>query len=265
RLEGVDDLLGVELEALGELIGRGRTAPLVGDPLLRIANLQRALLRSARNVHRPAGVAEVAAHLAEDGRHGEGLEGMTAFDVIAVHRLQQAEGGHLEQILERLRRAPVATGQAAGERHETCDERLARGVIAVALPAEEELAGILGARRSRAWCRSCDGCPWHLDSLPLVGWPRWDSTASVSAVPLRPPQTDGLQASTGEHCRRGQRRGEDLARPPLKIIADTASRLRRAEDAGAPGGLGFVEGAIGRLEHHVVVDLLAAAGAQAER
>ncbi len=141
RLQRVDHLLGVELEVLGQLVGGGRVAALVGDALLRVAHLQRALLRAAGHVHRPAGVAEVAAHLAEDRRDGEGLEGVAAFDVVAVHRLEQAERGDLKQVLEGLGGAAVAPRQAASERHEA-PARAPRG--------RRRRRGAASARRARA-------------------------------------------------------------------------------------------------------------------
>ena len=83
------------------------------------------LLQVARRAHVPGGVAEVAAQLAEDRRDGVGGEREAAVGVPAVDGLDEADGGDLDQVVERLGRAAVAQREGAGERHVALDQHLA--------------------------------------------------------------------------------------------------------------------------------------------
>src|SRR6202035_4274302 len=156
---------------------------------LRVAHLQGALLRPARHVQRPSRVAEVAAHLAEDRRHGERRERVAPARVVAVKRLQEPERGDLEQVLERLRGTSVAAREAACERHGALHQGFAGCDVPVALPANEQPARILGAvgdsRRCRLRWRG-DGRRWHL-STPF----HWLS-GSLLAAKLWPGRSRGL-------------------------------------------------------------------------
>ncbi|GAA3045604.1 hypothetical protein GCM10020000_26670 [Streptomyces olivoverticillatus] len=60
------------------------------------------LLEPARHAHGPALVAEVPFDLADDRGRGVGGELHAAVRVEPVHRLDQADGGHLGQVVERL-------------------------------------------------------------------------------------------------------------------------------------------------------------------
>jgi hypothetical protein len=97
-------------------------------------------------VHRPAVVAEVALELAEHRRHRVGGERGLPRRVEAVDRLDQPERGDLHEVVEWLVGAPVAPRHAAGERQEARDELLARGLVAVAVIADEETPVLLRAR-----------------------------------------------------------------------------------------------------------------------
>jgi hypothetical protein len=97
-------------------------------------------------VHRPAVVAEVALELAEHRRHRVRREGGLATGVEAVDRLDQAQGRHLHEVVERLVGAPVAPRHAPGQRKQALDERLAGGLVAVAVVADQQPAVLLGAR-----------------------------------------------------------------------------------------------------------------------
>ena len=66
-------------------------------------------------MHRPADVAHVTLDLAEDRRHRIGRERRPAIGIEAVHGLHQREARDLHEILERLRRVAVASGEAARE------------------------------------------------------------------------------------------------------------------------------------------------------
>ena len=53
-LEGVNDLLGVELQILSKLIDRGSTTAFAGEKLLCVAHLQRPLLLATGHVNGPS-------------------------------------------------------------------------------------------------------------------------------------------------------------------------------------------------------------------
>ena len=55
---------------------------------------------------------------------------MPRVGVEAVDRLDERKAGHLLEVLERLRGAPVAAGEAAGEREVSRDERVTRTQVA---------------------------------------------------------------------------------------------------------------------------------------
>ena len=118
------------LEPRGE-VGDGRlAAELAPQRLARLLERQAELLQVARRAHVPGRVAEVAAQLAEDRRHGVGREREPALGVPAVDGLDEADGRDLDQVVERLARAPVAQRERAGERHVALDQLLARALVA---------------------------------------------------------------------------------------------------------------------------------------
>src|SRR5665811_2231676 len=84
-----------------------------------------------------------AFELAEDGRRGERGEGDAALGVEAVDRVEQAEVGDLEQVVEGLAGAAVAQRQPFGEGHVAAHELLAARLVAVAGEAAPELAVVL--------------------------------------------------------------------------------------------------------------------------
>ena len=94
------------------ILDGGRVPCSGSQVLLRVVDHLRELLEPARHVHRPPVVAEVTSELAQDRGHCERLKGISALAVVAVDRLEQAQRGDLQQVLERLGGAPVATRQS---------------------------------------------------------------------------------------------------------------------------------------------------------
>ena len=74
------------------------------------------LLHPARDAHRPPGVAEVAAHFAHDGRHGEGHEVEAAGDVEAVDGVHQTQPRDLHQVVVGFTATVEAAGDVLGQR-----------------------------------------------------------------------------------------------------------------------------------------------------
>jgi len=153
RLVRLQQLLGAAADGRGHLTNAGRAAKLLRQPLALARGLQRALLQVARDVKRPALVAEVALQLAEDRRRGVAGKAGTTARLVAVDRLQEPDVGDLDQILDRLVRVRVAQRQVAGEREEPLDQLPPSGQVARPGVADEELLfGAAGTRGSDAHC-----------------------------------------------------------------------------------------------------------------
>jgi hypothetical protein len=151
-----------------------------------VVDLHDPLLHPARDVHGPAGVAEVALELAEDRRHRVARERVAALHVVAVDRLDQAERRDLDQVVERLVAALVAAGELPGERHEAAAELVACAQVAEFV-VEPEKSPVLGEPRVRRFLRG-----------PLSGWSchRWH-LASVGGALLAYGCVPTLMLSSG--------------------------------------------------------------------
>ena len=136
-LQGLQDLLGRAADALGE-VGDGGGAPEVQpEGVPRLLDGEAQLLEVARRAHVPRRVAEVAAQLPEDGRHGVAREREAAAGFPAVDRLDQPDRRDLDQVVERLGGAAVAQREAAGERHVPLDQLGAGTRLAVLVALRE--------------------------------------------------------------------------------------------------------------------------------
>ena len=80
---------------------------------------------AARHFDRPTEITEVPADFAEHGRHGERQEIRALVDVEAVDRIDQAQPGGLNKIVERFTPASVSAGDVVGNRQEALDNPLA--------------------------------------------------------------------------------------------------------------------------------------------
>src|SRR5947207_2710901 len=82
--------------------------------------------QTARHVHRPAAVAEVAAQLAEDRGDGERAQRLAEGRVEAAYSGHEADASDLHEIVARLARVRIAPREPAHERHEALQELLER-------------------------------------------------------------------------------------------------------------------------------------------
>src|SRR5215204_6576120 len=132
--------LHVGVEGLGEFLQRGRpTRPhgLVADCFLRrLAEL----LQATGDPHRPALVTEVTFDLTEDVRGRVGGELDLPVYIEAVHRLYQADGGDLDQIVQGLTAACELAGQELGQGKLFLDDPLACVLVVVLVVAHEQAA-----------------------------------------------------------------------------------------------------------------------------
>src|SRR5215211_2375873 len=134
------DTLDVGVERLGELLQGGR--PSRSDGLLADYFLRRLaqLLQAPRYSHRPTLVTEVAFDLTENVRGRVGGELDLPVYIEAVHRLYQADGGDLDQIVQGLPAACELAGQELGQRKLFLDDPLAGVLVAVLVIAYEQAA-----------------------------------------------------------------------------------------------------------------------------
>src|SRR5215207_9175983 len=130
--------LDVRIELLGELLQGGRPSRpdgLVADCFLRrLAEL----LQATGDPHRSTLVTEVAFDLAEDVRGRVGGELDLPVYIEAVHRLDQADGGDLDQIVQRLPATCELAGQKLGQGKLLLDDPLAGVLVTVLVIAHEQ-------------------------------------------------------------------------------------------------------------------------------
>src|SRR5262249_50077804 len=107
--------------------------------------LQRPLLRAARNVYGPTGVAEVPSHLTEDRGYCKRGEGVTALRVEPTEGREQDERGDLQQILYRLLGLAIAPRQATRQGHDQLQQRLWCGEIEASMQARKQLTWLVRA------------------------------------------------------------------------------------------------------------------------
>src|SRR4029077_20018780 len=125
-LQRFEDLLGVELERLGDLGDRRSAAGRLGAELDELVGPQRALVEAARNMDGPRAVAEMALDLAQHRRDGERREADAAIGGEAVERLDETQARDLEEVVVGLTRVGVAAGDAVRQRQKLLGQRLAR-------------------------------------------------------------------------------------------------------------------------------------------
>jgi len=105
------------------------------------------LLHPTRYADRPALVTKVALELTDDGGCGKGGELEPPFGVEALHRLEQTEGRHLDQIVE----GDAAVGEPASQvdrqsevgGHELVSDRGVTTAVVVVESAAEPLPFII--------------------------------------------------------------------------------------------------------------------------
>ena len=143
RLERLEHVLDRDLETFGDLGGRRVTAELLRELGDRSVDAHRRLAEAARQAHGPDVIAKMPAQLAKDRRRRVGDKGPAPVGIESVDRLQQAEVGDLQQVVEGLAVGAIASRQRARQRREAPDELLAqlwRATLRVA-PQQSALSG----------------------------------------------------------------------------------------------------------------------------
>lgn len=140
-------LLGGDAHRLDDLVLGRLAAELLTQVLEGAAQPALELLEASRRPHHPAVVAEVAGQLAAHRRHGEGEQVVAALGLEAGDRHDQADVGHLDEVVVGEPAAPVAPGDrlgdAAVDQHELAAQVLAGVVV---LGSAEPVQQRLGAR-----------------------------------------------------------------------------------------------------------------------
>src|SRR5581483_3545432 len=104
-----DHLLFRKTEPAGQFARRRGPSLLLGDRILRTAQLLGQFLRAAGYVKIPAVAAQVVPELAQDGRRGKGAEPHVFPGIEAIDGLDEAEHRYLAEV---LLRGPLAAKPA---------------------------------------------------------------------------------------------------------------------------------------------------------
>src|SRR5438270_571335 len=151
RLQRLEHLLVRGVDRLRDLGDGGRAVQIERELGHGAIDAERELLQVAGDSHGPRAVTEVTLELAEDGGNRVAREHHLALRVEAIDCLQEAERGHLHEVVEGLVRALIAASQLAREGKEAFDQLLAGPLVAVAQQALEKLVlGLTPDLRSRA-------------------------------------------------------------------------------------------------------------------
>src|SRR5581483_979900 len=135
----LQDPLLLPTQGITQLWNGGRAAELMGEPVALPAQHQRALLKVARNMDRPALVTEMPLELAQDRGNGIAGKAARARQIKMVDGLDQPEAGHLYQVLVGLLCTAVAQRQLACQRHEPLDQSVTIPLLAVSAVCGQEL------------------------------------------------------------------------------------------------------------------------------
>ena len=106
------------------------------------------VLETSRDVHRPRRVAEVTTQLAGDRRSGEGAERYADRRVEALYRLEHAQPGDLQEVVDRLAPAGEAH-RLAGQVEVHLDQLVAQPLITRAVIFTKRFERLGGLRFHR--------------------------------------------------------------------------------------------------------------------
>ena len=198
-LERLDHVFFLDVGRLGELGDGWRAAELGGEVVDEARDAQRELLHPPRHMDAPRAVAEVAADLADDRRHGIGGELDATLELEAVDRLDQADRAHLDEVVDGLAAARVAPCERVDERHHLLDQAVAGSAVAGRAVRLEKIDVGSAVRHDH-----------HPASL------RTSSSSSHSWSPVRIP-VDAVDE-------RRRRRGAEMRRPRFRPRAVRSGR-----------------------------------------
>ena len=166
------DLLDCGAGALREFARSRRAAELGAEAARLRIDLDLEFLDRARDVNRPAEVAEVALELADDRRDGKRRERQAALDVVAIDRLQQRVRRDLLEIVA-LGMTLIAAREVTRQRQEPSGQLRSDSRVAITLVAEEQLRllerdrplarDVIVVRDVCLWCR---GLSEHVSAIP---------------------------------------------------------------------------------------------------
>jgi hypothetical protein len=125
----LEDLLGAHEHGLRQLGDGGRSVELTRQRLGDGSEREDQVLELAWDAQAPGPVAQVAAQLAQDGRHRERRELRPALGVESIDRLHQAEARDLHEILTRVVASAKTRREPVGQRHELLDQGVPRAGV----------------------------------------------------------------------------------------------------------------------------------------
>ena len=207
RFDRLQHLFLRHRRGVGDLADRRRPPELLGQLAHHRAEPEVQLLDPPGNPDRPPLVAEVALQLAHDRRGGVGGELEAPLGVEPVDRLEQAEGGHLHEVVEGLAPVGEPAGEVLGQAHVGGDQLVAQGTVArlgVLLELGAELVPLLGVEGHRQAGR-------RRLTIRNVGPSEPDSSAHSSTM------ADRICSDMGDRCTL-------LVSPSVKWPAPTTSK-----------------------------------------
>src|SRR5215213_2568754 len=231
-LQRFEHLLGRRAGCLCEVFDSRGAAELRRQAVNFAGDARAQLLQAARNADRPGAIAEVALDLAKDRRHGERREAQLAAEVEAIDRLDEADAADLLEVIERLATVGVPTGERAHKRHHAFDQEAASLLIALLVPATEQLM-LVDKRIDRqandrgghavppSWAESAGRSRLWVILSGQRGMTRWTDTVTGADASAAVQQAGG-QGWTDCQRHRLRRADRRLARAP----ADMGAALR---------------------------------------
>ena len=114
-----------------------------GKLVCSLIDLGRKLLQATGHAHRPALVAEVSLDLAHDGGRGIGGELQAALRLEAVNGLDEADGAHLDKVVQRLAAVLELGSQKTHQVEVAHDKLLASILVPFFFVSAEKLPGAL--------------------------------------------------------------------------------------------------------------------------
>src|SRR5439155_15820888 len=138
RVERLENLLLCRLGRICDLPNGGGALEVLGQLGDDRPEAEVQLLQTTRHAHRPALVPEVPLQLADDGWRGVGGELDLAIGVEPVDRLDQADRGDLDQVVQRLAAAGEPPGQVFDQAEMSLDQLLSQGGVVRLTELSEE-------------------------------------------------------------------------------------------------------------------------------
>ena len=158
---------------LGQILHRRRTSEDTGEAVDGRVHVEIALLQAARHAHPPGRVSVVPAQFPLSGARRVGAKGDAEGRVETLDRLEDADRGHLHQVVEWFTTMRELTGHHLGQPSVGLDDLVAGAPVPRDPEAGQELVDVGGVVAARVTVR----CATPFTRPPFT----WPSTATIAA------------------------------------------------------------------------------------